>query len=199
MDQGERKIICPWCESDSLSSYHEDRDRHYIQCKHCELVFVPREELISDSEEKNRYEQHINSISDIHYKNYFLKIIEKLGIVQGERVLDFGCGKEEMLKHLLPQNEVESFDIFFHRNDEIWTKKFHKIVLIEVFEHSREPKLEITKLRSLLAPEGKIIIMTQAYPDKNKFNDWFYKRDKTHIQFVSAKTFSTESDLIWIQ
>ena len=57
--------------------------------------------------------------------------------------------------------------------------------MIEVIEHLRVPAAELKKLKALLNPRGILFIKTKFLPEKESFEDWFYKRDLTHVQFFS--------------
>jgi hypothetical protein len=107
--------------------------------------------------------------------------------------LDFGCGRTDLLAQLFWEKNflVDSFDLYFLPDEKIWTKKYHFIILSEVIEHLRDPILELGKLRKMLLPDGKIFIKTKLHPgEKSLFDNWFYKRDSTHVQFFNSKSLS---------
>ena len=41
---------------------------------------------------------------------------------------------------------------------------------------------------SMLRPKGLIGLMTKLNPEKERFSDWHYTRDKTHISFYHERT-----------
>lgn len=84
---------------------------------------------------------------------------------------------------------VDSYDLYYFPDMTIWSKKFNFIILSEVIEHLRDPIKEMKRIRDLLLPDGKIFIKTKLHPgDKTLFENWFYKRDITHIQFFSDES-----------
>jgi SAM-dependent methyltransferase len=184
-------MICPLCTSSSQDLYHRDKTRSYFKCSTCELVFVPRDELISPDQEKARYESHENSEDDSGYREYLGKIAASIipHLEEKDAGLDFGSGKTKLLAELLKPHHVESYDIFFHPANDLLEKTYQFIIMSEVIEHLREPHIVLEKLKSLLTPAGKLFIKTKFYPDQQKFADWFYKRDITHVQFFNEHSF----------
>lgn len=182
---------CPLCQSRNQLEFARDKSRVYLKCLVCNLIFVPRNQLVSNIEEKKRYDAHQNSEEDLEYQNYLKELLQvilphlndyKLGF-------DFGCGRTKLLGSLLNQLQfsVASYDLYFFPDPILLEQKYDFIILSEVIEHLREPMLEMQKLRSLLNPNGKIFLKTQLSPEtSDEFNHWFYKRDKTHIQFFNG-------------
>lgn len=194
-------MICPLCSSPSFQLFDQDKNRHYFRCESCRLVYVPRDELISLDEEEKRYESHENFENDPGYISYLKgtrdQILPFLKLrAQG---LDFGCGKTELLSQLFLQNDcsVDSYDVFFHPKENIWQKKYDFIILSEVIEHLREPLETMKALSQILHPSGQIFIKTKFYPESSeKFKNWFYKRDKTHVQFFNDQSMGHLSNIL---
>lgn len=192
---------CPlYCKLES-SFYSKDKLRTYLKCGNCELIFVSREDLISPDEEKERYQSHQNSSEDEGYKTYLNKMVDLITpeLKPGLIGLDFGCGRTTLLASLFHHQglKVDSFDLYFLPNQDIWQKKYDFIILSEVIEHLHYPLEEMKKLRTLLQPGGKIFIKTKFYPlSLELFENWFYKRDKTHIQFFNPHSMNVLAQAI---
>jgi SAM-dependent methyltransferase len=181
---------CPLCSNPESRIHSQDKFRSYLKCDKCELIFVSRGQLIGPDEEKERYDSHQNNPDDAGYQSYLNKMVELIApkLQPAHRGLDFGCGRTTLLASLFKARGfiLDSFDLYFFSHAEIWQKKYDFIVLSEVIEHLREPLEEMKKLRMLLNPGGQIFIKTKFYPDSQvAFENWFYKRDKTHIQFFN--------------
>jgi hypothetical protein len=150
---------------------------------------VPRDELISIEDERTRYEHHQNESEDQVYLSYLSKIAHEsaLHLKKGDEGLDFGCGPSPLLGNIFSKNgfPTNSYDLFFHPNNEYQNKSYNFIILSEVIEHLRNPLDVMLKLRGLLKSLGMIFIKTKYYPEKKMFDDWFYKRDVTHVQFFN--------------
>lgn len=184
---------CPLCQNHHTHKYSEDKLRSYYQCPSCQLVFVARDELISFDKEKERYEAHENDASDAGYSAYLKNIADLITpfLKSGSRGLDFGCGRTTALASYLTQagHKTESYDAYFFKNESIWDESYDFIVLSEVIEHLRGPRQEMRELAKRLKPNGKIFIKTKLMPNsKAEFDQWFYKRDITHVQFFSEQS-----------
>ena len=176
-------MICPLCSSSEVTLFDQDGKRSFHRCSVCELVFVPRSEILSEQDEKKRYEAHENSSQDAGYVKYLNSIYQNIHPHIGPEFhgLDFGCGKTTVLADFF--GNCDSYDVFFRPDEEIWTKTYDYIILSEVIEHLTQPIETMEKLRSLLKPGGQFFIKTQFIPEN--FSTWFYKRDLTHVQFFN--------------
>lgn len=182
---------CPLCLNEKTEKYSEDKSRSYYLCSFCQLVFVARDELISFEKEKDRYEAHENDAQDEGYSKYLEKISNEIvsHLTPSTQGLDFGCGRTTLLadhfKHAGFQ--MDSYDAYFLKDETIWDKTYDFIILSEVIEHLRIPRQEMRQLVRLLNPQGKIFIKTKFMPEtKAGFDNWFYKRDSTHVQFFNV-------------
>ena len=184
-------MTCPLCASHESTLYSADSFRSYFQCSSCNLVFVPRAELISEADEKKRYDSHENSSDDEGYRKYLGGILQQVLPFLSDKStgLDYGSGRTELFASLFPSSyRVESFDLYYFPRTELFQNTYDFITLIEVIEHLRNPASELTKLKALLRPGGMLFFRTKFLPDKEKFKDWFYKRDVTHVQFFTPET-----------
>jgi cyclopropane fatty-acyl-phospholipid synthase-like methyltransferase len=114
----------------------------------------------------------------------------------GSVVLDFGCGRAPVLKHLLEPlgYKVENYDPFFHPDVSVLKQKFDFIASVEVFEHLYSPGAEIARLRRMLKPKGHLAAMTCLVVETVDFASWWYRKDPTHVVFFSKKSFEWISD-----
>ncbi len=196
-------MSCPLCLRQKVEQFDQDKSRHYLKCD-CGLVYVPREELISEADEKKRYDSHQNSESDPGYKNYLNQIAEAMlpFLNKKEEGLDFGCGSSKIMEEILSDNgfKTRSFDLYYHPEEALLKGKYHFLILSEVIEHLRNPREILLNLKGMLHANGKIFIKTKWYPDKiHDFSQWFYKRDLTHIQFFNESSFQELSHLLELE
>lgn len=182
---------CPVCFSLENQKYSQDKYRSYFKCSTCELVFVPRNEILSSDQEKNRYDQHDNR-NEGEYLNYLSGIALSIlpYIKKNYRGLDFGCGITTALEEVFNKNGIlmDSFDLYYHPNQEVWSRHYDFIILSEVIEHLHDPLETMEKLIKLLDLNGKIFIKTKFRNEGIEFSNWYYKRDLTHIQFFNQKS-----------
>ena len=175
-------------------NYLETEKAGYYFCQDCELIFLKKEAIVSREEEKARYEEHDNSHDNIGYVTMFEKFIEKVIIPNDHginSVLDFGCGPVPVLADLLKERgyKVDIYDPFFFPKKNYDNQSYDLITSTEVFEHLHNPVGEIKKLYSCLGKGGFLAIMTSFHPGPEKFVDWWYKWDPTHVVFYNSITF----------
>ena len=153
----------------------------YCECKNC--GYLRKNTSLTRDEEKERYDLHI---CDSGYKEYMKKVFLKIKKYVNGRCLDYGCGKIHILADILNENGYESsfYDLYYHNI--LIEGNFDTIILIEVFEHILDIYDLMLYLKSILKPNGKIIIMTKKkeYP----LEKFWYLRDITHVSFVDDKT-----------
>jgi len=164
----------------------------YFHCSNCDLIFMDHVFIIDSTAEKTRYSLHCNSPDNTGYVNMFERFIEVAvkpfgtGLKNG---LDFGCGPGPVLSQMLTQMGInmDIYDPYFYNNLAIKEKKYDLITATEVFEHLKNPGLEIGFLKERLNHGGLLAIMT-LFHDQCDFKTWWYRRDSTHIGFYSTKT-----------
>lgn len=179
---------CILCGTGDCHLYHEDKFRKFFRCPACELIFVPRDSLITAEQEKERYDAHENN-SGTGYEQYLARIADgiRLHLLPSDRGLDFGSGKTTLLAGFLSPHAVSSYDIFYHPDESLLKNKYDFVILSEVIEHLRD----LTIMRDLRSLTEKFFIKTKLAPATEKeFSNWFYKRDITHVQFFNERSFS---------
>lgn len=185
---------CPLCFDSNTVFYHQDNKRTYIQCQCCKLVFVSPEFLPSTGAEKSEYDKHENSFEDDGYRTFLSKLLTPLSIYikPGSSALDFGCGPAPVLAELLKEKglEVSIYDPFYADNIEILEQSFDVITCTEAIEHFHQPAKEWSLFNSMLKPNGILAIMTKRVLSKERFKQWHYKNDPTHVSFFSEATFN---------
>jgi len=186
---------CKICDSSSLKKIYDDQfDSTYYFCEVCEYIFLDQEEIVSEKDEKEVYDQHDNTFESKGYVKMFESFIEKAinpFIKEKKRALEFGCGPGPVLAKLLEMDGwvVNTYDPIYDNNEEYEKYKYDLITSTEVFEHFSNPVKEIKHLSKLLKKGGYLSIMTLLHPKtEEKFKNWWYKRDATHISFYSSKT-----------
>ncbi|MBZ9630389.1 class I SAM-dependent methyltransferase [Salegentibacter sp. LM13S] len=182
-------MICPLCQN----LLNNEKDSEYYECDTCKAL-VKRKELWPDSiYEKSRYLEHNNDVTDERYQkftspitNYILKNFSPLDIG-----LDFGSGTGPVISSMLEQHNyiVKKYDPYFANYPDLLEEKYEYIFACEVVEHFYNPRAEFLKLKSLLKPEGALILMTLLYNDDLDFKNWRYRMDPTHVFIYQKETF----------
>lgn len=183
---------CPLCRKTAIQHFTQDRQRDYLWCQTCHLIFVPAEHYISSDEEKAQYDHHDNHPDDPGYRAFlsrmFLPMQDRLH--PASFGLDFGSGPGPTLSVMFEEagHRMALYDHFFAPATCTLEQPFDFITATEVVEHLHRPGFELDRLWALLNPGGLLGIMTQLVPEHTPFNDWYYLKDPTHVCFFSRST-----------
>ena len=185
---------CPLCGAENPELYFKDKNRVYLSCSDCRLVFVPREFFLSRKAEKAEYDLHTNDPADPGYQRFLSRLsrpmLERLR--PGQKGLDFGCGPGPAIHELFTAHghAVDLYDPFYANNADVFSNTYDFITATEVAEHLHHPGRVFDRLFALLHCGGWLGIMTKLVLDKGKFSHWHYIRDLTHVCFYSRVTFT---------
>ncbi len=187
-------MVCKICDNKELTTL--ELEEKYYHCHNCDLIFIDHAEIIDPDEEKDRYAQHDNNHQNIGYVKMFKRFIEKvltphINLEKIETALDFGCGPGPVLADLLKERcqSVDIYDPYFFPEKVFMGKEYELITSTEVFEHFKDPLKEIEALVKHLKVGGYLALMTSFHTGPDKFDDWWYKWDPTHITFYNHNTF----------
>ena len=184
---------CKVCKSHSFNFFLQLGELLYWECNTCGAKFLDPKNYVSNSYEKKHYLKHNNLINDINYKNFLLKLIKPLKnkISTNDIGLDYGCGFAPALASIFKSYgyKVELYDPFFFPNKDVFLKKYKFITCSEVVEHFFKPYEEFDKINNLLDNNSWFGVMTTFLPKNNLFENWYYRRDPTHVVFYKKKTF----------
>lgn len=167
--------------------------RRYFRCPVCALVFLDPAQRLTVDEERSRYLLHENDIENLEYQKFVSPLLEKIKSIaaSGCHGLDFGSGTGPVLGTLLERwgFVMQYYDPFFAPDPTVLTRKYDFVCASEVVEHFYNPSQEFQLLKSLLKPGGVLGIMTSLLPKVQKFEQWYYRKDPTHVCFYSSETF----------
>lgn len=186
---------CPLCGANEIAEYSKDKNRSFLQCCNCDLVFVPKYQYLTTEAEKAEYDLHQNSPDDQYYRKFLSKMFVPMHKLLKEKSdgLDFGSGPGPTLSLMFAEagHNMSIFDHFYAADPTVLDKKYEFITATEVFEHLHNPQRILEQLWSCLKEGGSLGIMTKFLPDQmEKFNNWAYKRDMTHVCFYTKSTFA---------
>ncbi len=96
---------------------------------------------------------------------------------------------EELARYRLHRNTLsnDGYDPFFF--PAFPEGSYDLVISTEVFEHLREIRVELQRIRKLIKSGGYLAVMTSMHDVVNDFENWWYKNDPTHICFFDAHTF----------
>ena len=182
---------CPLCGGSSRPFFREG-EREYLRCGACALTFVPARGHSDPARERERYAQHRNAPEDPGYRAFLDRLLGPLcaGLAAGSEGLDYGCGPGPTASRMLAERgfPVRDYDPFFAPDDGALRRTYGFIVCTEVLEHLRRPAEDFARLDGLLAPGGRLGVMTGVLEDDAAFPGWWYRNDFTHIAFYRPET-----------
>ena len=185
--------ICTVCKNNKIEFFLNVEGLDYWQCALCKATMLDSINFISNNKEKKHYLKHNNEINDTRYRTFLSNLIEPLKdkIAINDMGLDYGCGYAPALADILKKDgfNVELYDPFFFKNENIFCRKFNFITCSEVVEHFFKPYEEFNKIDSLLATNSWLAIMTSFMTEDYLFENWHYRRDPTHVVFYKKITF----------
>lgn len=196
MKKHENRINCPLCAHPESNHFVRDRNRDYLRCPQCDLIFVPPHHHLSMDEEKSRYDLHQNNPEDEGYRNFLNRLFQPLEtkLAAGARGLDFGCGPGPTLSLMFEEANYECavYDLHYANDPSVFSERYDFLTCSETMEHMYRPREEFERFVSLVKPGGWIGIMTQLHDEAPvSFDRWHYKDDETHVCFFSKKSFQT--------
>lgn len=185
-------MTCPLCSHLFTSHYHRDKVRDYWQCNRCQLVFVNAQQRLSPEAEKAIYDLHQNSHTDAGYIRFLSRFAEPLKqrLSPGSKGLDYGCGPAPVLAEMLSTSGFPTvgYDPFYLPS--LPTGTFDFVCCTEAIEHFYQPGKVFEHWLGLMNPCAVLGIMTKRVINKERFANWHYKNDQTHVCFFSEATFS---------
>lgn len=154
---------------------------------------MPPQYWLSEVEEKQEYDQHINSPSDQGYRGFLNRIytpIKSCVPLKNAHGLDFGCGPGPTLSVMFEEQgaKVSLYDKFYYADETVLARQYDFVTATEVWEHLASPNEVLACLWRCVKPGGVLGVMTKLALDAESFAGWHYKNDQTHIIFFSITT-----------
>ncbi len=186
-----RNLDCLLC-AHVATGLVRDRRRAYYHCAHCELIFAdPTSHLVPEAEQ-TVYNQHKNSPSDQNYRRFLNQLAQPLleQLSAGAQGLDYGCGPGPTLSRMFEEAgmTMQLYDPYFAPDTQALNCTYDFVTCTEVVEHFYEPAKDWARLASLLRPGGWLGVMTRFYESADRFDQWYYKNDPTHVCFYNLQT-----------
>ncbi len=187
---------CPLCMTSGAAPFHKGGKasgyKDFLRCGECDLVFVPRAQMLDAAGQKARYLQHNNDVDDPAYREFLGRMYYALRphLSAGARGLDYGCGPGPALQHMMIEDgfDVDVYDIYFYPDETVLQKTYDFVTCTETVEHFEDPRGELDRIDGLLHPGGWFGVMTGMLESWDDFPAWYYHRDPTHVNFFSRDT-----------
>ncbi len=184
---------CRVCLSRRAEPFAHVGGRDYWRCPRCAATFLDDSQLPDRQTEHERYLLHENDPQDERYRSFLNRLASPLlqRLPPVRRGLDYGCGPGPALGRMLTEagHAVRFYDPFFRPDDSALRQTYDFITCSEVVEHFHRPAREFAWLNTRLKTGGCLGIMTCFQTDDERFADWHYRRDPTHVVFYRPQTF----------
>ena len=189
---------CPLCANEGALHFRTVRGRIYYRCPLCRATFLSRRQLPTPEEEQSRYEEHQNDPKDPGYRSFLSRLADPLleRLAPGREGLDFGCGPGPALFEMLVEagHRMQCYDPFFRPETVALERRYDFVTATEVLEHLHEPRKTLSLLDRLVRPGGLVGVMTEFLTDDSRFDNWYYRRDRTHVIFYGYRTMEVIAD-----
>ena len=196
---------CKICQSKTTIIKDLKKDFIYYRCTSCGFVSLDEDYILNSIDEKNKYDEHNNSLANEGYVQMFEDFIDLSIEPYKENVrsiLEFGSGPEPVLATLLERRafEVDIYDLYYSPKKVYEGKQYDFITSTEVFEHLQKPLEILELLVKHLNDDGFIALMTKFPPEDDKeFLAWWYRRDPTHISFFTPESFDVMAEKVGLK
>lgn len=186
-------VVCTLCHS-VATEFTRDKQRSYLKCSECELIFADPRASLAKTAEKEIYDLHQNDPNDEGYRRFLNLLIEPLlkRVPAGAEGLDFGCGPGPTLHLMLEDAGIHMalYDIFYYPDEAPLQRRYDLVTCTEVVEHFNAPAASWPILVNLLKERAWLAVMTSLFTRETPeaFLAWQYKNDPTHVSFYTPKT-----------
>ena len=182
---------CPLCKS----LLTQKIDPSYYDCEECKSLVKDPSLYLQAAEEKAFYLLHNNDVNDKGYQQFTSPITNYImeKYQPTAKGLDFGSGTGPVITKMLKDqqfNNISLYDPYFHSDEKALSTLYDFIYSCEVVEHFHQPQKEYERLVSLLKPGGRLLIMTHPYNGEIPFENWYYRKDPTHVFIHRKETFA---------
>ena len=185
-------VSCPRCASHRSYPLSVAGTR-YHRCLACELVWLDEADHLDEAAEKAVYDGHDNRVDDPRYRSFLMRAFGEVlaRVPLPASGLDFGCGPGPALVAMGREAgyDMVGYDKFYADFPELLTRQYDFITSTEVIEHIAEPRTVLAQLWDCLTPGGLLVLQTQRVLGDERFKNWRYRHDPTHIVFFAEASF----------
>ncbi len=189
---------CPICQAQPTKPLLTVDVKDYWRCPTCKARFLDPRFLPTRSQERDHYHLHENDPDDPAYRAFLSKLVDPLleKLSPNQKVLDYGAGPGPALAAMLTEagHNVTIYDPVFAPDKTALANTYDVVTCTETAEHFHDPADEFAKLNRLLRRGGLLGVMTCFQTDDEKFENWHYRKDPTHVVFYRQETFQYIAD-----
>lgn len=189
---GTPRHTCIVCGRRSARFFQKVETQTYRSCHACGAIFLHPDQRLSAEASFECYSRHRNDPDDPRYRQFLAQLADPLleRLPPNRLGLDFGCGPGPALACMLREagHRVRLYDLYFHPDPEALARGYDFITCTETAEHFHRPREEFERFDRLLKPGGWLGLMTCFATDPERFANWHYRRDPTHVVFYRKRT-----------
>lgn len=210
-------MSCPLCRSESVQQLFEKQGIPFGKCLSCDFVFAKPSINANLANEFGEYEPaylryFAESVEDERNHAALLSWVEQFCLVEGQRVLDVGCGGGKFVR-FLRRNGVDASGLepaaplfsHFLSDDPFFVQmtleefsattaaeQFSVVFAWDVIEHIERPDLLLRDAAALLQPGGTLFVSTPdvASMAARTLGRWWHFYNKYHLSYLSRKGIS---------
>jgi SAM-dependent methyltransferase len=183
---------CPVCEQQEPETFQIVQDTIYYRCPLCLATLMAPQNRLNATDENAVYALHDNHPDDPGYRRFLSRLVAPLleRLSPGSSGLDFGCGPGPALAQMMAESgmNMSLYDPYFYPDSSTLDKRYDFVTCTEVIEHLHHPAAVFRQLGRLVRPGGLLGIMTCFQTDDERFANWHYRRDPTHVVFYRQAT-----------
>lgn len=189
---------CQVCLRPQTLPFMSVEGRVYRRCPRCEATLLHPDFYLDEAQERAVYALHRNEVADPGYRRFLSRLADPLTarLAPTSRGLDFGCGPGPALARMLEEqgHDVALYDPAFFPDTSPLQETFDFITCTEVVEHLHSAYAVFKQLVRRLRPDGWLAVMTCFQTEDDRFADWYYRRDPTHVVFYRESTMNWLGD-----
>lgn len=157
------------------------------------MVWLEKRYHLQEQDEKAIYDLHQNQTDDLGYRRFLQRSLEQVQrhLAPPAAGLDFGCGPGPALIQMAEElgYPMQAYDKYYAPNLNALQQDYDFVTCTEVVEHLSNPLPILDQLWQITRPGGLIVIQTKRVLDDQRFCQWHYRNDPTHITFFSETSF----------
>ena len=184
---------CPLCHGENSCQFATIDHLVYFRCPGCGVTFLDPRLRPSRDQELAHYQLHENDPDDPRYRAFLSRLAEPLlSRLPGNQCgLEYGAGPGPALAAMRGEagHQVSIYDPFFASDPDVLQRRYDFITCTETAEHFHDPAGEFRRFDDLLKPGGWLGLMTTFQTDDDRFANWHYRKDPTHVIFYREATF----------
>lgn len=210
-------LTCRVCGGDDFGIWCDHPVCTIVQCEDCRLVQMGRQTEVAELEpiygedyfERGKYV--FDSAGQLEQRRR-MRWLERCGVKQGGRLLDYGCATGDFLAAAKSRHEAWGIDISIHAIEKaardypslaqrlfaclvdqasLPIGSFRVVTLWDVIEHVPDPVHVISGLRRLLAPDGIMALSTGnvgALTARILKRRWALMTPPEHVSFFNRES-----------